>query len=106
MEKLNFGNIVLLNFPYTDSKTFKKRPALLIKDSEDGDIIVCRITSKIYNTKYDVLITDWENAGLMLPTVIRVHKIASLEKSMIHIILGHINTADKNKVRAAFKTLM
>ncbi len=46
MNKLNFGDIVLLKFPFTNTKTFKKRPALIIKDLNDNDIIVCRITSK------------------------------------------------------------
>jgi hypothetical protein len=45
MDKLNFGDIVLLKFPFTDGKTYKRRPALIIKDFDDGDIIVCRITS-------------------------------------------------------------
>jgi mRNA interferase MazF len=77
MNKLNFGNIVLLNFPFTDGKTFKRRPALIINDFNDGDIIVCRITSQIYKTKKDVYIENWVNSGLKLPSVIRVHKLAT-----------------------------
>jgi mRNA interferase MazF len=53
MEGLIFGDIVLLKFPFTDRKSYKKRPALIINDFDDGDIIVCRITSQIYNTKND-----------------------------------------------------
>jgi len=45
MERLTFGDIVLLKFPFTDGISFKKRPALIINDYDDGDIIVCRITS-------------------------------------------------------------
>jgi mRNA interferase MazF len=54
MTQLAFGDIVLLKFPFTDGNSFKKRPALIINDFNDGDIIVCRITSKIYNTDKDV----------------------------------------------------
>jgi hypothetical protein len=39
MDKLNFGDIVLLKFPFTDSNTFKKRPALIINDFNDGDLL-------------------------------------------------------------------
>jgi mRNA interferase MazF len=53
MDKWNFGDIVLLKFPFTDGKSFKKRPALIINDIDDGDIIVCRITSQIYETPLD-----------------------------------------------------
>jgi len=40
MNDLNFGDIVLLRFPFTDGNTFKRRPALIINDCIDGDIIV------------------------------------------------------------------
>lgn len=48
MKKLLFGEIVLLRFPFTDEKKFKKRPALMLIDTVDGDIVVCRITSRLY----------------------------------------------------------
>ena len=62
MNKLNFGDIVLLRFPFTDGNKYKKRPALIINDYNDGDIIVCRITSQIYNTKQDVYIKNWKKS--------------------------------------------
>lgn len=106
MDKLSFGDIVLLKFPLTDNKTFKRRPALIINDLSDGDIIVSRITSQIYHTQYDVLITDWEKAGLKLPSVIRVHKIATLEKAMVELVMGHIENETKNKVKGIISKLI
>jgi hypothetical protein len=38
MEKLHFGDIVLLKFPFTDGQISKKRPALVINDFADGDL--------------------------------------------------------------------
>ena len=52
-------------------------PALVINDFNDDDIIVCRITSKIHRTSFDVYIDNWEKSGLKLPSVIRVHKLAT-----------------------------
>ncbi|MFC2087152.1 type II toxin-antitoxin system PemK/MazF family toxin [Bacteroidota bacterium] len=98
MDKLNFGDIVLLKFPYTDSITFKRRPALIIHEFNDGDVIVCRITSQIYKTPYDIFIDDWEKCGLKLPSVIRVHKLASLEKILVEKIMGKIDSLMKEKV--------
>jgi mRNA interferase MazF len=105
MDHLSFGDIVLLRFPFTDGQTFKRRPALVINDSDDGDIIVCRITSQLYNSKYDVIIDNWENAGLKLPSVIRIHKIATLEKEMTEVVIGHIDDSLKTKVRSIIETL-
>lgn len=105
MNKLNFGDIVLLKFPYTNVKTFKRRPALIINDFNDDDIVVCRITSQIYKTKNDIYIDDWEKSGLKLPSVIRVHKIATLEKNMVELVMGQIDNPTKEKVRKILSKL-
>ena len=98
MDKLNFGDIVLLRFPFTDNKTFKKRPALIINDFDDGDVVVCRITSQIYHTQNDVLIDDWKKSGLKLPSVIRVHKLATLEKDLVEVAMGKIDNPTRKIV--------
>ena len=63
MDKLNFGEIVLLKFPFTDGKTYKRRPAQIVNDFNDGDVIICRITSQIYNSPNDIFIDNWEKCG-------------------------------------------
>jgi mRNA interferase MazF len=102
---LNFGDIVLLKFPFTDGNAFKRRPALVINDYKDGDIIVCRITCQMYKTKHDVLILDWKKAGLKLPSIIRVHKIATLDKGMVEVNIGNIDESTGNKVKKVIKRL-
>jgi len=106
MDKYSFGDIVLLRFPFTDGQSFKRRPALVINDTSDGDIVVCRITSQIYKTKFDVKVDNLEKSGLKLPSVIRIHKIATLEKDMIEIVMGKIDDSTKGKVEQKFKKLI
>ena len=105
MDHLKFGQVVLLRFPFTDGITFKRRPALIITDSGDGDVVVCRITSKIYHSDFDIEIINLEKSGLKLPSVIRVHKIATLEKNLVELKMGQIEHMLKVKVRDAIKTL-
>lgn len=105
MKSLKFGEIVLLKFPFTDGKRFKKRPALVINDFGDGDIIVCQITGKIYETKNDVFIEKWEDFGLKLPSVIRVHKLATLEKNMVDLIIGEIDNPLKKQIEVILSKL-
>ena len=105
MDKLNFGDIVLLKFPFTDGIHYKRRPALVINDFKDGDIIVCRITSKIYETSFDVYIDNWEKSGLKLPSVIRVHKLATLEKNMVDSLMGRLDDSTKEKVKTVISNL-
>lgn len=105
MDKLNFGDIVLLRFPFTDGKTFKRRPALIINDFNDGDIIVCRITSQIYNSQNDIYLTNWKKSGLKLPSTIRVHKIATLEKDLVELTMGVIDEFVKAKIATILSKL-
>jgi mRNA interferase MazF len=98
MDKLNFGDIVLLKFPFIDGKNYKRRPAIIINDFDDGDIIVCRITSQIYETPFDVYLDSWEKSGLKLPSVIRVHKLATLEKDLVEATMGKIDDPTKAKI--------
>ena len=106
MGELRFGQIVLLKFPFTDGRTSKKRPALILRDSQDGDILVCRITSKLYDTLFDVKLKRWEVHGLRLPSVLRVHKIATLEKDIVDLKIVELDKPAQLKVKRIFKKLI
>jgi mRNA interferase MazF len=106
MKQFEFGDIVLLKFPFTNSQTFKKRPALIINDYNDLDILVCRITSQIYATSFDIQVNNWQECGLKLPSVIRVHKLATLEKELVESVIGKIDFSLKEKVQLAFSKLL
>jgi mRNA interferase MazF len=105
MNRLSFGDVVLLKFPFTDNSASKRRPALVINDFEDGDIIVCRITSRLYQTTFDIALTNWKKAGLKLPSIARIHKIATLTKDMVELKMGEIHTTDKDKAKALISKL-
>lgn len=75
MKKLSFGEIYLLRFPFSEGTKYKKRPILVILDTGDNDMVVCRITSKTYQTEFDFKIEDWKACGLKLPSVIRCIKL-------------------------------
>jgi mRNA interferase MazF len=105
MNRFRFGDIVLLKFPYTDETSFKKRPALIINNLDDDDIIVCRITSQQYETPHDVPIIHWKESGLKLPSVIRVHKLATFDKGMVEMVMGKIDLSLKQKVKEILSKL-
>jgi mRNA interferase MazF len=106
MKKVIIGDVVLLKFPFTDGTGIKRRPALILKNCEDGDVIVCRITSKIYRSKYDVYLSDWSDCGLKLPSVVRVHKIATLEVDMIEVVMGQIDDVALNEIKAIYHSMI
>ena len=69
-------------------------------------MIVCRITSRIYNSKFDIEITNLLKSGLKLPSVIRVHKIATLEKNLIEFKMGQIELEQREKVKQVLKSIV
>ncbi|WP_035992102.1 type II toxin-antitoxin system PemK/MazF family toxin [Leptolyngbya sp. KIOST-1] len=92
------GDVVLLAFPFTDGIRQKQRPALVLLDIDDPDIVVARITSQPYTTAFDVALANQAEAGLLLPSTVRLHKLATLEKSMVSRWLGHLSAPDWARV--------
>ncbi len=90
-----FGDVVLLEYPFTDLSGIKLRPAIVVLDTCDSDIVVLRATSRLWQTEFDIAIKDWLAAGLLKPTTIRVHKIAALESLLVNRLLGNLSAHDK-----------
>jgi mRNA interferase MazF len=88
------GGLVLIDFPFTGGAQVKRRPALVLLDTGDDDVLVARVTSQERQHDFDVEITDWQGAGLLLPSIARLHKLATLEKSLIVKTLGSLQPAD------------
>ena len=40
------GDVVVMPFPFSDLSDSKRRPALVLSDSQGDDVILCQITSK------------------------------------------------------------
>lgn len=60
------GEIVLLSFPLADATRAKRRPASVLLDTGDEDIIVARVTSQVARGPFDVELVEWQRAGFRL----------------------------------------
>ena len=91
------GKIVLVPFPFTDLSGEKVRPALVLADNDkEEDFLVCFITTVVSKKeKYGVWISNedkyFKKTGLKASSVIRVSKIATLDKK---VALGEIGELD------------
>lgn len=94
-----FGEIVLIAFHFTDGRGVKKRPAIVLLDSEDNDVLLARVTSQPVNTIFDLTIKDWQKAGLLKPSFIRLHKLATIETILIDRKLGILSDDDLEQVK-------
>jgi mRNA interferase MazF len=94
------GDLVLVDFPFTVSGPGKARPALVILDTGDADLLLARVTTQQQNTVYDVPLNGWKQAGLLAFSTVRMHKMATLAKSRVLRRLGALDTADRQQVAA------
>jgi len=84
------GDVVLLEFPFTDTAGSKRRPALILLDTGDDDIVVARVTGQLSAAPQDVTLDEWQQAGLLLPSVVRLHKVATLQRRLVDKKLGRL----------------
>ncbi len=92
------GKIILVPFPFTDLSGHKVRPALVLYSGKEDDFIACFISSK--PTKkvgiFEVKLKPSKENGLKVDSVIKLAKIATLEKS---IALGEIGSLDAKSLK-------
>jgi mRNA interferase MazF len=105
MTNYQIGELLLVDFPFTTTGPGKPRPALVILDSGDADVLLARVTTQPYTSPFDVSIMGWQQAGLLAPSVVRLHKLATLAKSRVHKHLGTLEIADRQAVALALRAI-
>jgi len=104
MTSFEFGQIVLVRFPFTDQHGSKQRPAVVISSSTYNqarpDIILMAVTSQI-RTKVgfgEAVIESWKTTGLLKPSLIKP-VIFTAEKSIIRKTLGKLGEKDNRSLK-------
>jgi mRNA interferase MazF len=105
MTSYNFGDIVLIGFPHTDLQGISKRPAIVLYDSGDQDVLLARITTQEYTTETDYKILDWQKSGLLAESYIRLGKQATIEKRFIIRKLGTLEAKDIEVLKSILKRM-
>jgi mRNA interferase MazF len=103
------GEVALVRFPFSELAAAKKRPALLLARTTRSPryrlVTVAMITSQIEAMKLegDVLLADWEGAGLLHPSLLRLAKVATVDEDLIDKVVGRLSPRDLRAARAAFR---
>jgi mRNA-degrading endonuclease toxin of MazEF toxin-antitoxin module len=100
-----FGEVFLCEFPFTSVATSKVRPALVLFDLS-LDAIICRVTSVSRSGPLDVTLIDWRAAGLLKPSVARLDRLVTAEKTIFLRRLGVLSTTDLDAVRRTWNQHM
>src|SRR5262249_13295366 len=94
-------DFVLLPFPFTDLSTTKQRPCLILAALHPKGLaehyIVAMITSQLTGFSFpgDTLLAKWREAGLPKPSMVRLAKVVTIERSLVRKKLGALQGADR-----------
>jgi mRNA interferase MazF len=61
---LRLGEVVLIRIDFHQTTGGKLRPAVVLLDSGDDDLVGAPITSRLRDSAFDLTIRHWREAGL------------------------------------------
>ena len=97
------GDVVLIVFPFTDLSGNKLRPALVIAETS-ADLTVLFITTQLkWQEETDVIVSPDSNNGIKKQSLLRISKIATLDKALVKGRLGFIDPIIQKAVDAKLK---
>jgi len=105
MTTYELGEIVLVDFPLSGSPSRKRRPALVILDVGDADIVLAPITTRKRSGPGDCALREWSADGLLRASWVRLAKVACLDKGDIARRLGRLVADDQAAVAAVWGQL-
>ena len=92
------GDLVLIPFPFTDLTGAKKKPALVLITT-DFDVTVSFITSQIkWSDDHDILLNPSAKNGLKVKSLIRLGKVATINKGLVIGKLGELSSEELNEI--------
>lgn len=105
-----FGDVVLVPFPFTDQSASKQRPGVIVSSlayhRARRDLILMPITSQVRGSGDfgEVIVQDWQSAALLRPSAIKP-VIATFDRSLIRKVMGRLSPRDQQSLRDTLETL-
>jgi len=105
VERLVKGDVIVIDFPFSNLKKTKRRPVLVIKVPKGDDIIVCQITAESYDNYLEIVINDrdFREGKLRKESYVRIDKLATIEKFLVKYKAGSLK---KKKFGEIIKSIL
>ncbi|HIH24754.1 TPA: type II toxin-antitoxin system PemK/MazF family toxin [Candidatus Woesearchaeota archaeon] len=86
------GDVVVLDFPFSDFQHAKRRPALVLHVFRT-DVFIAQITSRAYRDEYSVPLDsqDFLEGGLQLSSLIRADFLITCAQSLVLYKVGRVH---------------
>jgi mRNA interferase MazF len=105
-----FGDVLLVLFPFTDQSTTKRRPAVVVSSAayhrERPDLVILAITSQARPGGFgEAAIAQWKEAGLLRPSVLKP-VLATIERGLVVRELGRLAEEDRAALRKVLAEIL
>ena len=115
--KVQRGDIVLVDFPYSDQTGRKVRPALVVQadvwNQRLADTILALITSSQRrrvgaSTQFEIDITtaEGQQTGLRLNSVVQCENLVTYEQALVLRVLGRLSTSAMQQIDGCLKAAL
>ena len=107
----DFGDVILVRFPFTNQVGSKQRPAVVISrlayNEVKPDLVMMAVTSQIRPMPAlgEVWLRDWQAAGLIKPSAVKP-VFATLERGLVIRQLGELTADDRDALRQAIGQIL
>jgi len=111
MTNYEFGDVVLVPFPFTNQITSKKRPAVVVSAAdyqrERADLILIAVTSQANPaTSFgEMTITFWQASGLIKPSIVKP-VITTIDGRLVIKKLGRLQEPDIQVLRNLLQAIL
>lgn len=102
--KFRVGDIVSVEFSFSDVRTHKRRPGLVLVGG-DVDLLVARVTTHLPRGPSDVAPNHWAEIGLPRASTVRLTKLATIDRRLVHHDIGRLHPEDGRTVAEAWQQL-
>lgn len=101
------GDLVLVQFPFTDLAARKVRPAVVVADVGMDDWILCQMTSRRNRRLDDIAVTqqDMQTGRLRAASWVRPGRLHTLNGSLLGRTVGQMTAQKMDEIRAAIRGL-
>ena len=105
MTECKVGDIVSVEFPFSDLQGQKRRPGLVLA-ADANDVLLARLTTHPPRDAHDIALQDWASAGLPKASTVRLTKLATVDRRLLHHRIGQMQHGDAQAVANALEKFL
>ena len=110
------GDVVIVDFPFTDTGTSKVRPALVVQNDRDNQkirkTVIAMITGNLRrkgdpsHLYVDPSDPDGASSGLSFPSLVSCNNLFTIEQRNIQQVIGHLSDTLKQHLADCLKAAL